>query len=184
MYKFTNGTIDNYLTIEEIRSIYQISNNYNNDNRIKYQQKKSIQRYEAEDIKNTVYGLARRKGCLSCSGGAYVIAVGKVNDPQTGTLQFNNIQIKDTGHYTLTIRYLDCFSWAPCSNFWTKRWKLRIRVDNNIKKQPLMISLRSHSKVEKGGEFTVGVILKRGTHNIFLDNPYGFGKHKYIKYKN
>lgn len=178
MYKFINGSINNNHH-EQIKFTYQPNDNNNDINKKKGEKENTILRFEAEDLNNIVYGLARRKGCLSCSGGAYVMALGNINNPETGTLQFKDIQIDKTGIYQMTVRYLDCFSWSTCGDFWTRRWHLRIRIDNNIgKKPPLMLALKSNRHVEKGSEFTFGVMLKRGVHNIYLDNPLDFGNDK------
>lgn len=136
--------------------------------------------YEAEALENMVYGLARRRGCLSCSGGAQVIALGKVNHPQTGALQFRNIKVDQPGLYKLKIGYLDCFSWMPCGDYWTRRWQLGISVykDNRqISRNRLSVALRSLRQVETTRLFTLGMALTTaGDIDIMLDNPDGFGK--------
>ncbi|KAI8344242.1 hypothetical protein BC941DRAFT_6754 [Chlamydoabsidia padenii] len=138
-----------------------------------------ITRYEAEDLNNMVYGLARRRGCLSCSGGAQVIALGKVNHPQTGALRFRNIKLIRPGKYKLTIGYLNCYSWTTCGDKWTRRWNLGISVKNSLQMDPwnhLTIALKKRGKAEETGLFTLGMMLQtEGLLDITLDNPHGYG---------
>lgn len=140
----------------------------------------STRHYEAEALDNMVYGLARRRGCLSCSGGAQVIALGKVNHPQTGALQFRNITVDQPGLYKLTIGYLDCFSWMACGDYWTRRWQLGISVykdDRQVSRNRLSVALKSLQQVETTRLFTLGMALTTNENiDIMLDNPEGFGK--------
>ncbi|KAI8332843.1 glycoside hydrolase superfamily [Chlamydoabsidia padenii] len=139
----------------------------------------SFRHYEAEALDNMVYGLARRRGCLSCSGGAQVIALGKVNHPQTGSLQFRNIKVDRPGIYKLTIGYLDCFSWVPCGDYWTRRWELGISIYKNhhqLSQNRLTVALKALRQVETTRHFTLGLALTSDEgFDIMLDNPTGLG---------
>ncbi|CAO3596204.1 unnamed protein product [Absidia cylindrospora] len=180
MAKLTNGTIDQHFSdsleshnMEDDHSSAISTTNQN------YYQSKSIKRYEAEKLDNMVYGLARRRGCLSCSGGAQVIALGKVNSPQTGTLQFRNIKLDQTGEYRLTIGYLDCFSWTTCGDYWTRRWGLRISLENHDQHHwvnRLTVALKSLGQMETSRRFTLGLtVMKEEALDITFDNPDGYG---------
>ncbi|KAI9323712.1 glycoside hydrolase superfamily [Dichotomocladium elegans] len=128
-------------------------------------------RYEAEDLSNLVLGLSRRKGCRSCSGEAHVVAIGNVNRPQTGALHFRNIV--GQGVYTMTIRYLDCFSWNTCGDFFSRRWDLRVKINDG---KPFWLSLKSKRNRLAADEYSLGVVLLKGNHNVIVfDNPDGYG---------
>ncbi|KAI9252374.1 glycoside hydrolase superfamily [Phascolomyces articulosus] len=131
-------------------------------------------RYEAEGLNNLVQGLARRKGCALCSGGAYVMAIGNVNRPQTGTLIYRNITASlGPGEYTMRINYLDCFSWSTCGDFFTRRWHLRIRVNNG---EPYWISLKSKRNPTITSDYSIGIVLDKQENNeIIFDDPNAYG---------
>ncbi|GHO70698.1 hypothetical protein KSC_095900 [Ktedonobacter sp. SOSP1-52] len=57
--------------------------------------------YEAESSANSLTGQAAASSCSSCSGGQKVGYVGN----NSGTLQFNNVNVGSTGSYKLTIYY-------------------------------------------------------------------------------
>ncbi|GHO43513.1 alpha-galactosidase D [Ktedonospora formicarum] len=59
--------------------------------------------YEAESSNNTLTGQAAVASCANCSGGQKVGFVGN----NSGTLQFNNINVGSSGSYALTIYYTD-----------------------------------------------------------------------------
>ncbi|KAI8146691.1 glycoside hydrolase superfamily [Fennellomyces sp. T-0311] len=127
-------------------------------------------RYEAEALENLVQGLARRKGCELCSGGAYVMAIGNVNRPQTGTLIFRNITVTP-GAYTMRIQYLDCFSWSTCGDFFTRRWHLRIRVNDG---EPFWVAVKSKRNPVATGQYAIGVVLEN-VNQIVFDDPFNYG---------
>ncbi|SAM08902.1 hypothetical protein [Absidia glauca] len=133
------------------------------------------QRYEAEDLNNMVYGLARRRGCLTCSGGAQVIALGRVNSPQTGALEFRDIKLDRPGKYKLTIGYLDCYSWTTCGDRWNRRWRLGIYTTATKSRPPFTIDLKAVGKVETVGWYSLGMELPEDTLDITLENPLGYG---------
>ncbi|CAO3594580.1 unnamed protein product [Absidia cylindrospora] len=176
MFKLTNGTIsgskgNQFIDIDIGPSTFPEKHTDNLHD-------STATRYEAEGLDNMVYGLARRRGCLSCSGGAQVIALGKVNHPQTGTLQFRDIKIEQAGTYKLTIGYLDCFSWTTCGDYWTRRWELRISLNSDQYHvgtwDPMIIALKSLGKMETARQYALGMVLStEGTINITLDNPNG-----------
>lgn len=140
-------------------------------------------RYEAEDLANQVHGLARRKGCQLCSGGAYVMAIGNVNRPQTGSVTFRNITAlaapqNTTQRFRLTVRYLDCFSWSTCGDFFTRRWHTQIRlVEDNTTVSQLRVALKSKRNPTVAGLYTAGVRLVPGrSYDITFENPEDYGK--------
>lgn len=166
MFKLLNGTI---VTQEDINPIQTAPMDQD-----ALQLTPPAQRYEAEDLNNMVYGLARRRGCLTCSGGAQVIALGRVNSPQTGALRFRDIKVNRAGQYKLTIGYLDCYSWTTCGDRWNRRWRLGIST-TATKGRSLTIDLKAVGKVETVGRYSLGMELPEGTLDITLDNPLGYG---------
>ncbi|KAG2225364.1 hypothetical protein INT45_005608 [Circinella minor] len=131
-------------------------------------------RYEAEGLNNLVQGLARRKGCELCSGGAYVMAIGNVNRPQTGTLIYRNITASSgPGEYIMRIQYLDCFSWSTCGDFFTRRWNLRIRVNQG---EPFWVYLKSKRNPTVTSDYSIGIVLDKDENNeIIFDDPNAYG---------
>lgn len=97
--------------------------------------------YEAEDADNTLIGVAARGVCKFCSGERHVGYIGN----GTGELQFNNINVVETGDYNLAIDYINgdamrratitinggeprTFSF-PTSGDWTTKATLTISVE-------------------------------------------------------
>lgn len=160
VYKFTGGTFNHSkLLIDERWSMIE---NTNED------------LYPAASLNNTIHGLARRRGLEKAIGEAYVIALGNVNPPETGALTFN--QVKGRGVYAMKIHYRDCFSWQPCGTKFTRRWNLRVTVNDG---EPTWISLKSshHWLSQHYNHYTMGIILTQdGDNHIHFDNPDGFGK--------
>lgn len=127
--------------------------------------------YEAEAIVNSVSGLSRRKGgCAACTSQARVIAIGKVHPLESGSLTFNNIT--GPGHYKIVLRYMDCLSWSSCGDYWTRRWGLRLRVNNG---ESTYVWLRKIGNLKDVRQFTMGVYLDKDINSITLDNPEGDG---------
>ncbi|ORY92102.1 glycoside hydrolase superfamily [Syncephalastrum racemosum] len=142
---------------------------------------RASRRYEAEDLVNQVHGLARRKGCKLCSGGAYVMALGNVNRPQTGSVTFRNITALANPYGTiqsfrLTVGYLDCFSWSTCGDFFTRRWHTRISlVEGNTTVSQLWVALKSKRNPTVVSLYTAGVRLVPGkSYDIAFENPDGY----------
>jgi hypothetical protein len=123
--------------------------------------------YEAEALVNVVSGLSRRKGgCPACTSSARVIAIGKVHPLESGSLTFRNIS--GPGHYTLTLRYMDCLSWSLCGDYWTRRWGLRLRVNDG---EETYVYLRKIGDLKAIKEFSMGLYLDQDINSIILDNP-------------
>jgi hypothetical protein len=123
--------------------------------------------YEAEALVNVVSGLSRRKGgCPSCSSSARVIAIGKVHPLESGSLTFRNIS--GPGHHTLTLRYMDCLSWSVCGDYWTRRWGLRLRINDG---EETYVYLRKIGDLKAVKEFSMGLYLDQDVNSITLDNP-------------
>ncbi|KAG2188296.1 hypothetical protein INT44_001049 [Umbelopsis vinacea] len=127
--------------------------------------------YEAEALVNVVSGLSRRKGgCPACSSSARVIAIGKVHPLESGSLTFRNIT--GSGHYTLTLRYMDCLSWSVCGDYWTRRWGLRLRINDG---EETYVYLRKIGDFKAVKEFSMGLYLDQDVNSITLDNPEADG---------
>ncbi|KAJ2962025.1 hypothetical protein NQZ79_g2826 [Umbelopsis isabellina] len=127
--------------------------------------------YEAEAIVNSVSGLSRRKGgCAACTSQARVIAIGKVHPLESGSLTFNNIT--GPGHYKIVLRYMDCLSWSSCGDYWTRRWGLRLRVNDG---ESTYVWLRKIGNLKDVRQFSMGVYLEKDINSITLDNPEGDG---------
>lgn len=163
VFKFTGGTFNHSKLPMEQWSIIA-----NTDEEV----------YPAASLSNNVHGLARRRGLKKAIGDAYVIALGNVNPPETGALTFH--QVKGRGVYAMGITYRDCFSWDPCGNKFTRRWKLRVTVNDG---EPTWISLRSshHWLGQQRNRYTMGIVLTEGENNdIHFDNPDGLGKYHFF----
>lgn len=162
VFKFTGGTFNHSKLPMEQWSIID-----NTDEKV----------YPAASLSNSVHGLARRRGLKKAIGDAYVIALGNVNPPETGALTFH--QVKGRGIYAMIITYRDCFSWDPCGNKFSRRWNLRVTVNDG---EPTWISLRSshHWLGQQRNRYTMGIVLTEGENNdIHFDNPDGFGKYHF-----
>ncbi|KAI7879047.1 glycoside hydrolase [Lichtheimia hyalospora FSU 10163] len=158
VYKFTGGTFDHSKLPIEQWSYYENT-------------KEVV--YPAASLNNTIHGLARRRGLEGSRGeDAHIIALGNVNPPETGALTFH--QVQGQGVYAMRISYRDCFSWDPCGDKFTRRWNLRVTVNDG---EPIWISLRSshHWLGQHRNRYTMGIVLTQGENNhIHFDNPDGY----------
>ncbi|SEN15317.1 DUF4832 domain-containing protein [Paenibacillus sp. OV219] len=113
---------------------------------------------EAESSANTLAGGATVVSCSSCSGGSKVGYVGN----NSGTLQFNRINVATAGTYTLVISYLNGDTAARAS---------RISVNGTIAN----LSFPSTGSWTTLGTLQATVQLKAGDNTIKLSNPSGWG---------
>jgi hypothetical protein len=67
---------------------------------------------------------------------------------------------------------MDCLSWSSCGDYWTRRWGLRLRVNNG---ESTYIWLRKIGNLKDVRQFSMGVYLDKSINSITLDNPEGDG---------
>ncbi|KAM3589411.1 hypothetical protein VKS41_000274 [Umbelopsis sp. WA50703] len=173
MLKLTNGTSVPYSDAEDNHSSDDISFSTGDADGSSTGKVELVSEtiYEAEAIVNSVSGLSRRKGgCAACTSQARVIAIGKVHPLESGTLTFNNVT--GPGHYKIILRYMDCLSWSSCGDYWTRRWGLRLRVNDG---ESTYIWLRKIGNLKDVRQFSMGVYLDKSINSITLDNPEGDG---------
>ncbi|KAI8583186.1 hypothetical protein K450DRAFT_224624 [Umbelopsis ramanniana AG] len=72
----------------------------------------------------------------------------------------------------LTLRYMDCLSWSLCGDYWTRRWGLRLRINDG---EETYVYLRKIGDLKAVKEFSMGLYLDRDINSITLDNPEANG---------